>query len=79
MLMTSKPSDSTPEESAAGIPPDWAMVSRHDSPGRIVLRFIRVDDAPAHRRWVIATGATYDDALQEARQRMRLYDDASPQ
>ena len=61
-----------PRDQMGDFPPGWRLGARHDGPTGTTVRFIRNGET---RRWVVATGDTYAEAVDAARRRMALYDE----
>jgi hypothetical protein len=59
------------------IPDGWALHSRQDGHHGTVLRYERPFDGRRGHHWIMASGATHDEAVTEACTRMRLFDEVS--
>jgi hypothetical protein len=62
--------------SAAIVPDGWELLARHDDIRGTVLRYGRPHDVRAGQHWIMASGATHDEAVTAACLRMRLFDEA---
>ena len=59
------------------VPQGWSLDARQDGRHGTVLRYERPIDGRKGHHWIMASGATHDEAVSEACNRMRLFDEAS--
>ncbi len=57
------------------IPDGWSLHARYDGAARTQLRYERSNDGRSGAHWLMASGATHDEAVTEACNRMRLFDE----
>jgi hypothetical protein len=62
--------------SAAIVPDGWELLARDDGTRGTVLRYGRPREGRGGQHWIMASGATHDEAVTAACLRMRLFDEA---